>query len=70
MSNSGTLDYFYSFGGTNPDYAADMKIWVNTLYITGYSQSSILTNGFLDIFVLSCSKSNPLNLNFVKYIGT
>jgi hypothetical protein len=29
-----------------------------------------LTSGFLDIFILSVSKSNPVSTVFVKYIGT
>eukprot|EP00347_Sterkiella_histriomuscorum_P002714 403367090 len=70
QNSDGSLGYFYNFGGTNPDYASDMKMWVNQLYITGYSQSITLTNGFLDIFVLSVSKSNPTTTTFVKYIGT
>lgn len=47
-----------------------MKLWVNTLYITGYSQSSVLTNGFLDIFIMAVSKTSPSTATFVKYIGT
>lgn len=70
QNSDGSLGYMYSFGGTNPDYAADMKLWINQLYITGYSQSIVLTNGFLDIFVMSVSKSNPSTAAFVKYIGT
>lgn len=70
LSSSGSLDYFYNFGGTNPDYAADLKLWVNNLYILGHSQSSALTSGFLDIFIISCDKNTPSNAKFVKYIGT
>ncbi len=35
--SSGTLDYMYNFGGTNPDYASDFKIHGSNLIITGYS---------------------------------
>ena len=59
MGNDGTLQYFYNFGGTNPDYAMDLRVFSNTLYITGHSLSSTLSNGFLDVYVLSTSKTNP-----------
>jgi hypothetical protein len=70
QNTDGSLAYFYNFGGTNPDYGADMKIWVNTIYILGHSQSSTLTTGFLDIFIIACSKTNPSSATFVKRIGT
>lgn len=70
QNSDGSLDYFYNFGGTNPDYGTDMKLWVNTIYILGHSQSSSLSQGFLDIFIVACSKSDPSRASFVKYIGT
>ena len=46
LSSSGSMTYFYNFGGTNPDNAVDLRVFSNNLYITGYSLSSTLSSGF------------------------
>lgn len=42
-SQAGTINYLRSFGGKNPDFAADMKIKDTTIVVLGYSQSSELS---------------------------
>ena len=69
-SQSGTMDYLMSFGGRNPDFAADMKIKDTSVIILGHSQSSELSQGFLDIFIAAAYKHDP-SVNFwSRYIGT
>lgn len=69
LDSSGNLNYIYNFGGTNPDYAQDMKLYGSKVLVMGYSQSSGLSNGFLDIFVV-CADKDTLAVDWVKYIGT
>lgn len=59
-----------SFGGRNPDFAADLKIKDTSVIILGHSQSSELSQGFLDIFVASAYKHDPSFTNWVRFIGT
>ena len=37
LDQSGNLNYIYNFGGTNPDYAADMHLYGSNVLIMGYS---------------------------------
>jgi hypothetical protein len=68
-ASSGDLDYMVSFGGTNPDFGADMKLMGSKLVVAGHSQSSTLSSGFLDIFVAVCDKDDAKTL-WVRTIGT
>jgi hypothetical protein len=63
------LLYMASFGGRNPDFAADMKVFGSNIIILGHSMSSELSQGFLDIFIAVGNK-DFLNTLWVKYIGT
>ena len=69
FSYTGTLDYFKHFGGPNPDYVTDMAIYGSYLIFTGYSTSPGLTNGFNDLFIVSCDKDAG-TLFFAKHVGT
>lgn len=46
-----------------------MAIFGSNVYIIGSSQSSGLSNGFLDLFVLSVDK-DTVTTNWVRYIGS
>jgi hypothetical protein len=59
-----------SFGGGNPDFAADLKIKDITVIILGHSQSSGLSQGFLDIFITAAYKHNPTDTFWSRYVGT
>lgn len=37
FSQDGTLDYMVSFGGKNPDFGADLKLFGSRLIISGHS---------------------------------
>jgi hypothetical protein len=65
----GTLDYIFSIGGGNADYPTDMKLTGSYIYITGYSWSTGLTNGFYDIVIMKCKKDTG-TIDWIKYIGT
>lgn len=54
----GRLDYMVNFGGTNPDFGTDMKLFGSSLIVAGHSQSSTLSSGFLDIFVAAFNKDS------------
>ena len=69
MNEDGVLSYMKTFGGTNPDYPTDIKSFGSRLYISGSSQSSTLSSGFLDIFVLSCDKDTA-SINWIRSIGS
>lgn len=69
MTSDGALDYMVSFGGTNPDFGTDLKILGSKLVVSGHSQSSTLSSGFLDIFVAVCDKDTASTL-WVRTIGT
>jgi Beta-propeller repeat len=47
-----------------------MKIYGQMLIIMGHSQSSELSQGFLDIFIATGNKDNPVETMWVRYIGT
>jgi hypothetical protein len=42
-SSTGTMNYLMSFGGRNPDFAADLKIKDTYVIVLGQSQSSELS---------------------------
>lgn len=69
-SSTGTMDYLMSFGGRNPDFAADMKIKDTSVIVLGQSQSSELSQGFLDIFITAAYKHDPTITLWSRYIGT
>lgn len=69
-SSTGTMEYLMSFGGRNPDFAADMKIKDTYVIVLGQSQSSELSQGFLDIFITAAFKHNPTITFWTRYIGT
>ena len=69
LTTDGVLDYMVSFGGTNPDFGTDMKLQGSKLVVTGHSQSSVLSSGFLDIFVAVCDKDSASTI-WVRTIGT
>ena len=69
-SSAGVMDYLMSFGGKKPDFATDLKIRDSSIIVMGQSQSSELSQGFLDIFITSAYKHDPTQTSWTRYIGT
>ncbi len=63
------MSYIVNFGGRNPDFGTDLKVFGNKLFVIGHSQSSELSSGFLDIFVAACDKDTASTL-WVRTLGT
>jgi len=69
FQSDGTLDFLKSIGGNNADYPNDMLLVGSYVYITGYSWSTGLTNGFYDVVVTKVLKDSG-TISWIKYIGT
>ena len=69
MSSTYTQQWGKFYGGSDNEETGDIDISTNGLYIAGYTQTSAMTNGGRDIFILKLSKSDG-SKSYAKLYGS